>query len=156
MERRPSQVRAYRKIMESGLLTRRREEIYDWLFHQEEPVTAGEAAAALSRDRGATSARLGDLVRLTVAREAGERKCRISGMTVLQYEVTDNLPIEEDSTSVQEVTITLVFGEGQNPTLYEEAVPHLASEDAVDYDIKWRIRTATNRELALLSESDAT
>jgi len=93
MTRRVSQIEAYKEILSQGLLPRRREEIYDWVFHHG-PLNANQVARSLHRDRGATSCRCGELVDLGVFVEAGSHVCPLTNMTVLIYDVTDNLPVQ--------------------------------------------------------------
>jgi len=82
MTRRVSQIEAYKEILSQGLLPRRREEIYDWVFHHG-PLNANQVARSLHRDRGATSCRCGELVDLGVFVEAGSHVCPLTNMTVL-------------------------------------------------------------------------
>lgn len=97
---RQTSIEAYNVIKENGLLSKRRWEVYDVLFHNG-PLTAGEIGKHMSGYRSAVStadrnihARLSELKKFGVVFEVRERICSITGMTVIECDVTDRLPIK--------------------------------------------------------------
>lgn len=88
---RRTSVEAYNKIRESGLLSQRRFEVYDALYRWG-PATATELAG-MSGIKGAWK-RLSELVRLGVAYEVRTRKCQVTGQQVIEFDVTDNMPVK--------------------------------------------------------------
>ena len=90
---RRTQIEAYRIIEESGLLTKARWAVYAAL-HAHGPATAGELQRHVPNMRhAAVSARLTDLVDWQVACELGDRKCRVTGFNVIEFQVTSKLPV---------------------------------------------------------------
>lgn len=150
--RRPSQVRAYREIVANGLLTKRRQEVYAWLFNHGSPATANEVARGIGhRDRGATSCRLGELRDLGVVYEVDEAVCPLTGMTVLRYDVTDNLPSKNGRWKVREILVSLVFMEGECPSVDESAAKSIAGIPCLDFTVTSRVRNALDLEVALIN-----
>jgi hypothetical protein len=97
MARRTS-IAAYNEIKESGLLAKRRLEVYDVLFHHG-PLTAGELLQLMASrvSKGAASSswkRLSELRDAGVIEETKERICQVTGMNVIEWDVTDQLPIK--------------------------------------------------------------
>lgn len=87
---------AFRKITQEGLLTKRRLEVYEALYHHG-PCTASELAETLPGKQNRTigsnvHARLGELRTVGVAMELPPRTCSISGMKTIVWQVTDQLP----------------------------------------------------------------
>lgn len=92
MTRRTSRV-AYNIIQASGLLSKRRWEAYDALFHHG-PATASELAAHVTMRKNDLSSRLSELVDWGVAYEVRERPCRVTYQTVIEFDVTSDLPVK--------------------------------------------------------------
>ena len=89
---------AYRKIKSEGLLSKRRLEVYETLFHFG-PMTANETFEKLyKKDIGPknaasnSAARFSELRDMGVIQEIGERKCSVTGMNVISWDVTSWLP----------------------------------------------------------------
>lgn len=83
---------AYRKNEASGLFSRRRWEVYTWLF-QHGPATAGRIDRGIfgqRSNRNNTANRLKELRVMGVTQEVGEAK-EITGETVILWDVTDAL-----------------------------------------------------------------
>jgi len=96
---RQTSIAAYHEIKDSGLLSRRRWEVYDVLFRKG-PLTANEAFVAFAKESGRallfdsnTRARFTELRDMGVAVELGVRQCSITGMTTILWDVTDRLPV---------------------------------------------------------------
>ena len=93
---RDTSIEAYHKIKENGMLSSRRWEAYEILFHHG-PMTCGELFSKsdlvnLKGYRQNYVARLGELRDLGVVTEVGTKKCSITGMNVILWDVTSNLP----------------------------------------------------------------
>ena len=80
---------AYDEITENGLLSSARWRSYNDLYHYG-PSTAREQEARTGDCNG--HRRLRDLVDLGVAEEVGTRICRVTGMEVVLWDVTIDLP----------------------------------------------------------------
>lgn len=99
---RKTSIEAYKQIRDSGLLSERRFEVYDVVFRHG-PLTANEAFKILyDNDMGAknaasnSAARFSELRDVGVLYEVGERKCGVTGMKVIVWDVTDQLPKAPD------------------------------------------------------------
>jgi len=99
MVRRTS-IAAYNEIKASGLLSKRRLEIYEVLYLSG-PMTANEVFRALYKnDMGPenaasnSAARFSELRDIGVIQEIRERTCQVTGMNVIEWDVTDQLPIK--------------------------------------------------------------
>jgi len=90
-------IECYNKIKESGLLARCKMEAYTALWHTR-PATAAEAYDWHIRKYGGVPnlnlfrSRFTMLKDEDVIEEVGERNCRITGMNVIVWDVTDRLP----------------------------------------------------------------
>lgn len=92
---RETSIDAYQEIADNGLLSARRLEVYKALYDHG-PCTAAEMLSSMSMGSSAPNqirARLNELRSLGVAREVGTRPCRITGMRVIVWDVTSNLPV---------------------------------------------------------------
>ena len=87
---RQTSIDVYTEIKASGLLSKRRWQVYDCLFH-EGPLTGNELVERLKLP-GAWK-RLSELEAETVVRDVGERQCSVTGREVTLWDVTSNLPI---------------------------------------------------------------
>lgn len=98
---RQTSISAYNAIKENGLLSKRRWEVYDILFRFG-PLTANEAFKKIATETGKSSssflsvsnARFTELRRNGLLVEAGERSCSITGVRVIEWDVTDKLPVK--------------------------------------------------------------
>ena len=91
---------AYNIIKENGLLSQRRFEVYDALY-QFGPLTVNECFAKMySNNLGPKNAASNSAARFSELRDAGvieevrTRICSITGMNVIEWEVTDRLPMK--------------------------------------------------------------
>jgi hypothetical protein len=98
---RGTSLETYNAIVNSGLLSAMRLEVYKRLYynaHPSHPVTAGELAQYFAESkggrgqRGNISARLCELRELGVATEWEPRKCKITGRRAITWATNDNLP----------------------------------------------------------------
>ncbi len=95
---RETSIEAYRTIKEQGLLSKRRMDVYESLYRCG-PATAMAVFNELSKNRGNkvaanVYARLSELRTRGVVEELGEVICSITGMRVIQWAVTNKLPVE--------------------------------------------------------------
>lgn len=93
---RQTSAEAYHTIQANGLLSKRRWEIYDALYRHG-PKTGSELFKCLTLygenpTHSNIVTRLGELRDLGVAAEVGKKECEVSGMRVILWDVTDNLP----------------------------------------------------------------
>lgn len=93
---RPSQAWAYHEIRDRGLLSRLRFLVYEAIYENPPDITSGELdrlmSSSLQSWTRSASPRLNELVRLGVIEELPERKCSVTGMTVIAYRVSGELP----------------------------------------------------------------
>ena len=95
---RDTSIAAYNAIKNNGMLSRRRWQVYNWLY-QYGPCTHNELFRHVVRgdkklSNANISARLNELRERGVASEVGQRPCSISGHTVIVWDVTSKLPVE--------------------------------------------------------------
>lgn len=86
---------AYRVVMESGYVGRLQRETYDALYRFG-PCTSSELlfqmAGRSNTNNANIRARLNELRERGIAKEVGERPCARTGMTVIVWDVTKDLP----------------------------------------------------------------
>lgn len=86
----------YHRIKAEGLLSTQRLAIYEVLYHQG-PMTISECFDVLAKRtpnfNWNTRTRFGELREQGAIYEVRERPCRVTGETVIEWDVTDNLPI---------------------------------------------------------------
>lgn len=97
MTRRTS-IEAYNTIKDNGLLSKRRWEVYDILFHHG-PLTAHEVVSVARRqypraNQTSFNARLSELKAVGCAEEVGEKINPISEVLNYLWDVTDKLPVK--------------------------------------------------------------
>lgn len=99
---RETSIEAFNKIRDEGLLSNRRMQVYTVLF-ENGPLTGNEVFELLKNEyniqfKNAPSivSRLGELRNMGVVKEVGKKLCSISGMTVILWDVTKNLPVKFD------------------------------------------------------------
>ena len=102
---RETSIEAYHKIKETGLLTRLRWVVYDYLFHNG-PKTQRQAVQDLSNSfesNGTFSSRFAELKRMGAVKEVGKIKCDFTGKNVYLWDVTKELPkkLEKQETKAQ-------------------------------------------------------
>ena len=89
---RQTSITVYHRIKAAGLLSKTRWIIYDWLFHNG-PATAREVFHGINRPP-VQATRLTELRDMLAIEEFPVRKCRVSGETVLTWDVTGRMPIK--------------------------------------------------------------
>lgn len=101
---RQTSIQAYNMIKENGLLSRRRWEVYDVLFRHG-PLTANEVFVKLQEENigpynaaSNSAARFSELRNSCVIYEVRERQCAVTGMNVIEWDVTDRLPLKLEKT----------------------------------------------------------
>lgn len=87
---RQTSIDAYHEMESKGLLTGRRWEIYDIVFNHG-PMTATEVFQQLGLKTN-QSGRFTELRDMGVLCEVQVRKCSVTGMKVIEWDVTPNLP----------------------------------------------------------------
>lgn len=95
--KRETSTEAYHEIERSGVLGRLQWATYDRLFHAG-PLTTRQVHAgikAIARDVGIVSTRLTELTAMGVVKEVGQVSCEVTGMSVILWDVTVNLPIKK-------------------------------------------------------------
>lgn len=95
---RQTSVSAYRKIRDEGLLSKRRWEVYNVLFHHG-PLTATGIASKIPNFKSPSvgfnvHARLCELRARLVVEELGQIVCPYTKMMVINWDVTADLPID--------------------------------------------------------------
>ena len=99
MKPRQTSIEAYKQIRESGLLSRRKFEVYEYVFHHG-PVTARQAVKELCKIRGegvaiafgSYATRFSELRNHGVLQEVGETVDLETKQTVILWDVTRELP----------------------------------------------------------------
>lgn len=98
---RQTSIEVYRKIKQEGILGKRRWEVYDILFRKG-PMTANEAFREIAIEKGKNAGTLLSVsnARFTELRDGGvvietqKRICRVSNRKVLEWDVTDHMPVD--------------------------------------------------------------
>jgi hypothetical protein len=95
MNTRQTSIDCYNKIKEEGLLSNMRFKVYEAILRKA-PCTSGEAFATMTTKENQISqsrARFTELRELGVIYEKGEKKCSITGRSVIEWDLTDRLPV---------------------------------------------------------------
>ena len=85
----------YNQIKEEGLLSNMRFKVYEAIL-KKAPCTSGEAFATMTTKENQISqsrARFTELRELGVIYERGEKQCSITGRNVIEWDLTDRLPV---------------------------------------------------------------
>lgn len=94
---RQTSLEAYNTIKENGLLSGRRLEVYSALYEYG-PCTGTELFYKMNKSRNPShsniTTRLGELRDMGVVKEVEERACNITGMKVIVWDCTSNLPVK--------------------------------------------------------------
>ena len=101
---RQTSIEAYNTIKENGLLSKRRWEVYDILFHHG-PLTAHEVVQVARKqypyaNQTSFNARLSELKKEGVAIEVGSKTNEVSGVSNYLWDVTSGLPIKYDKPKI--------------------------------------------------------
>jgi len=95
MNTRQTSIDCYNEIKANGLLSKKRLEVYRAIL-KTAPCTSGEAFSIMTTKENQISqsrARFTELRELGVVYEKGNRKCKITGRNVIEWDLTDKLPI---------------------------------------------------------------
>lgn len=101
MRVRSTSINTYHRIVDEGLLSQRRLQVYEILFHNG-PLTGSQVARLVKSKYGSWSQsetirnRLTELRDMKCVIELGEVKCPTNGNTVILWDVTDSLPVKLD------------------------------------------------------------
>jgi hypothetical protein len=96
---RQTSINCYNQIKANGLLSKKRFEVYEALCNLA-PCTSAEALSTmLSKNSAITSsrARFTELRELGVIYEKGTKKCSVTGINAIEWDLTDNLPIKKEN-----------------------------------------------------------
>tara|TARA_R110002012_G_scaffold311164_3_gene520472 strand:- start:704 stop:1126 length:423 start_codon:yes stop_codon:yes gene_type:complete len=94
MTTRQTSIDCYNEIKAKGLLSKKRLEVYKAILNNA-PCTSSEAMVGNLNSTNVLSqsrARFTELRELGVIYERRERKCRVTGRNVIEWDLTDNLP----------------------------------------------------------------
>lgn len=100
LRQRDTSIEAYRQIEAEGLLSRRRWQVYEILYHYG-PLTAGEIARH-AIDKGievkeqTITPRMAELRERKVVKEVGVKVCSTTGRNCIAWDVTASLPVYSD------------------------------------------------------------
>ena len=101
MTTRQTSIDCYNKIKQEGLLSNMRLKVYEAILRKA-PCTSGEAFAIMTTKENQISqsrARFTELRELGVIYEVQNRKCTITGMNVIEWDLTDRLPVNMKKTN---------------------------------------------------------
>ena len=91
MNIRQTSIDCYNKIKQEGLLSKRRLQVYESIYNYA-PCTASEVFKEKNLKTN-QSGRFTELRDLGVIYEKGERTCSITGKNVIEWDLTDRLPV---------------------------------------------------------------
>ena len=94
MKTRQTSIDCFNQIKQAGLLSKRRLEVYEALLSSA-PCTSSEAIRNAKTTFGVfgVSSRFTELRDLGVIYEKGEKECSITGRNVIEWDLTDRLPV---------------------------------------------------------------
>lgn len=95
---RTTSIEVYKFLEENGTLSAKRWEVYATVYNNG-PMTSAEAFAKINEGKSIKSltqsrARFTELRGMGLLKETGERECTITGHTVIEWDVTDQLPLK--------------------------------------------------------------
>ena len=96
MNIRQTSINCFNEIKRNGLLSKKRLEVYVAIL-KKAPCTSGEAFAIMTTKENQISqsrARFTELRELGVIYEKGLKKCTITGKNVIEWDLTDKLPVD--------------------------------------------------------------
>lgn len=96
MKTRQTSIDCYNQIKSEGLLSKRRLQVYESIFNYA-PCTASEVFNDKNLKTN-QSGRFTELRDLGVIYEKGERLCRVTGRNVIEWDLTDKLPVNVKKT----------------------------------------------------------
>ena len=106
---RQTSIDCYNKIKQEGLLSKRRLEVYEAIL-KNAPCTTNEALKDIYSGSHGVGSRTTELRDVGVIYEVRTRSCRITGRNVIEWDLTDRLPInikKTNKTKKQRVSDTL-------------------------------------------------
>jgi len=92
MKTRETSIACYNKIKEDGLLSTRRLEVYEAIL-KNAPCTTNEALKDVYSGSHGVGSRTTELRDVGVIYEKDVRPCRVTGRNVIEWDLTDKLPI---------------------------------------------------------------
>lgn len=98
---RQTSIETFRQIKAEGLLSERRLQAYEALFHNG-PMTQGECWDLIARTtnpkmpRHSIAPRFAELLEQGVIQEVGKAPCRLSGRECIVWDVTSKLPVKPE------------------------------------------------------------
>ena len=92
MKIRQTSIDCYKQIKSEGLLAKRRLEVYEAIF-KNAPCTTNEALKDIHSGSHGVGSRTSELRDLGVIYEKSIRPCIITGRNVIEWDLTDRLPI---------------------------------------------------------------
>ena len=100
MNMRQTSIDCYNQIKQEGLLSKRRLEVFEALLSSA-PCTSSEAIRNAKTTFGVfgVSSRFTELRDLGVIYEKGEKQCSITGRNVIEWDLTDRLPVNVKSSN---------------------------------------------------------
>ena len=96
MKTRQTSIDCFNQIKSEGLLSKRRLQVYESIFNYA-PCTASEVFNDKNLKTN-QSGRFTELRDLGVIYEKGERLCRVTGRNVIEWDLTDRLPVNVKKT----------------------------------------------------------
>ena len=98
MNTRQTSIDCYNEIKANGLLSKRRLEVYEAIL-KNAPCTSNEALNDVYSGSHGVGSRTSELRDLGVIYEKSIRKCRVTGKNVIEWDLTDKLPIKIKSSN---------------------------------------------------------
>ena len=100
---RQTSITAYHRLVDGGVLSKRRAEVYSATY-KNGPGTGSEICETVTGHRSTygIGPRFTELRDMGLLRELGERKCKVTGQTVIVWDVTDRiepLPLQKSRRS---------------------------------------------------------
>ncbi len=95
MGTRQTSIDCYNQIKASGLLSKRRFEVYEAIY-KNAPCTTNEALKDIYSGSHGVGSRTTELRDLGVIYEKGIKKCTVTGKKVIEWDLTDKLPIKPE------------------------------------------------------------
>jgi len=98
MKTRQTSIDCYNQIKQEGLLSTRRLEVYEAIF-KNAPCTTNEALKDVHSGSHGVGSRTSELRDAGVIYEKSVRPCRITGRNVIEWDLTDRLPVNIKKTN---------------------------------------------------------
>lgn len=106
---RTTSIEVYKFLEENGTLSAKRWEVYATVYNNG-PMTSAEAIAKINEGKSIKSltqsrARFTELRGMGLLKETGERVCKITGYNVIEWDVTDQLPLKLEKAPTRKAKI---------------------------------------------------